>query len=192
MLGCLHGVHGDLQVAVGAVLEADREGEAAGHLAVGLGFGGAGADGAPADHVGHIFRCDRIEHLVGHRHLQFGQPEKQAPGDPQPLRDQVGAVHVGIVDQPFPADGGARFFEVDPHHQHELVIHAPGQGRQAAGIVDGGLGVMDRAGADHDHQAAVTALDYLLELLPAGVDEFGMGRGKREDLAQVGTVRLWE
>ncbi len=65
--GRLHGIDGDLQIAVGAVLEADREGEAAGHLAVGLRFGGAGADRPPTDQVGQIMRGDRVEHLAGDR-----------------------------------------------------------------------------------------------------------------------------
>jgi len=33
---CVHGIDSDLQVAVGTVLETDREGQAAGHFAMGL------------------------------------------------------------------------------------------------------------------------------------------------------------
>ncbi len=43
--GRLQGIDGSAQITVGAVLEADRHGEAGSHLPVGLGFGGAGADG---------------------------------------------------------------------------------------------------------------------------------------------------
>jgi hypothetical protein len=43
----LDGVGGDLDVAVGAVLEADRRRQARGQLAVHLALGGARADGAP-------------------------------------------------------------------------------------------------------------------------------------------------
>ena len=45
----LDGVGGDLDSAIGAVLETHRAGEAAGQLAVALALGGARADGAPAD-----------------------------------------------------------------------------------------------------------------------------------------------
>src|ERR1039457_7610524 len=57
-----HGVYGDLQVSVGAVLEPDREREAAGQFPMGLGFGGPGADRAPAEHVRQVLRGYRVEH----------------------------------------------------------------------------------------------------------------------------------
>ena len=46
-------------VAVGAVLEADRHRQARGQLAVDLALGGARADRAPADQVGDVLRRDR-------------------------------------------------------------------------------------------------------------------------------------
>src|SRR6202012_5073847 len=55
------GVDRDLGVAVGAVLEAHRHGQAGGQLAVNLAFGGAGADGAPGHGVGDVLRGDRVE-----------------------------------------------------------------------------------------------------------------------------------
>ncbi|MFM8611045.1 MAG: 3-deoxy-7-phosphoheptulonate synthase, partial [Burkholderiaceae bacterium] len=52
----LDGVDRDLDVAVGAVLEADRRRQARGQLAVHLAFGGARADRAPADQVADVLR----------------------------------------------------------------------------------------------------------------------------------------
>ena len=51
-----HGVDGDLDVALGAVLEADRHREPARHLAVRLALRRAGADGRPRDEVGEVLR----------------------------------------------------------------------------------------------------------------------------------------
>ena len=109
-----HGIDGDLEVAVGAVFEADREGEAAGQFAVGLGFGGAGADCAPAEHVRQVFGGDRVEHLGRNRKFQFGHFAEKTPGDTEPLGDQVAAVHVGIVDEPLPADRWCAVFRSRP------------------------------------------------------------------------------
>jgi hypothetical protein len=54
--GGLDGVGGDLDVAVGAVLEADRRRQPRGQFAVHLAFGRAGADGAPGDQVADVLR----------------------------------------------------------------------------------------------------------------------------------------
>ncbi len=45
-------VHRHGEIAVGGVLEPDRHRQAAGHLPVGLGLGGAGPDRRPTDQVG--------------------------------------------------------------------------------------------------------------------------------------------
>lgn len=60
----LNGIDGDPDIAVCAVLEADRTGQRRGQLTVHLGFGGAGADGSPADEVGKIEEAGGIENSV--------------------------------------------------------------------------------------------------------------------------------
>ena len=55
--GGADGVDRHLDVAVGAVLEADRHREAGAELAVDLALGGARADRAPADRVGDVLRA---------------------------------------------------------------------------------------------------------------------------------------
>ena len=76
----LQGVDRDGQAAVGAVLEADRRGQAAGHFAVGLRFGGARADGGPADQVLQVLRRDRVERFGGGRQAHFGRCRAAARG----------------------------------------------------------------------------------------------------------------
>ena len=56
---------------------------------------------------------------------------------------------------PFQPIGGARFFEVDPHDKKELIGNLLRQMCQSLGIVDGGLWVVDGAGAHDHHEAAV-------------------------------------
>ena len=74
----------------------------------------------------------------------------------------VTTVHVGIVNQPFPANGGAGFFKVDPHDQKQLILNFPCQHPEALSVFKGGIGIMDRAGADDNHQTTVTTVDNVL------------------------------
>lgn len=60
-LGCgFDRVDGGFEISESSVLKSEWHGEAAGHLAVGLGFGGARADGRPADEVCDVLRGDRV------------------------------------------------------------------------------------------------------------------------------------
>ena len=98
----------------------------------------------------------------------------------------MGSVHVWIIDQPFPADGGAWFFEVDPHNQHELIVNTSGECCQSPCIVNCSISVMDGTGTDDNHQASVIPLKDFFQALAALVDKLGVSSRKRKDLAQVG------
>src|SRR5690606_24544466 len=148
----LQGVDGDGQAAVGAVLEADCRGQARSHFAVGLRFGGAGADGRPADQVLQVLRGNRVERFGGGRQAHFGQVQQQLAADVQAVLELEGVIQVRVVDKAFPADGGARSFEVPAHDQVQRVGHVLGQHFQALGVFVGSLDVVDRARADHDEQ----------------------------------------
>ena len=180
----LQGIDGDIQRAVGTVLEADRARQARGHLAVGLGFGGTGADGGPADAVLKVLRGDRVEGFGGQRQAHLGQFDQQAARDVQAFLDLEGVIEVRVVDQAFPADGGTRLLEVDAHHDVEAVLHFLGQYLQAACVVTGGVQVMDGAGADHDQQARVFTVQNALDGATAFDDGlFGLG-GQRDVLLE--------
>ncbi len=160
--GCerrLHRIGRDLHVAVGAVLEADRAGEARRQLAMDLALGGAGADRAPRR---PDRRCIAAWSCRGTRCRPAGRdcslPSSSAAGQPQALVDVEAAVEVRIVDQALPADGGARLLEIDPHHDLEAVGELFAQVGEALGVVDGRHGIMDRAGADDDQQAVIGAV----------------------------------
>ena len=73
----------------------------------------------------------------------------------QALVDFEGAIQVGVVDESLPADGGARLFEVDAHDDQQVLVELIGGGLQAAGVVDGGLRVVNGARADNDQQTIV-------------------------------------
>lgn len=122
-----------------------------------LAFRGARTDGAPADQIGDVLGRDHVQELAGGRHAQAVDVDQQLPRNAQALVDAVALVQVGIVDQPLPAHGGARLFEVHAHHDLQRVLVLLAYGRQAARVLDGGRRIVDGAGADDDQQAVILA-----------------------------------
>ena len=62
---------------------------------MGLGFGGAGADGRPADQVLQVLRGDRVECLGGGGQAHFGQVQQQLATDVQTVPDLEGVIRKG-------------------------------------------------------------------------------------------------
>src|SRR5262249_3000046 len=102
-----YGVDGDLNTAVGPVLEAYRHRQPRRELAMHLAFGRARADGAPRDEVRGELRRDRIEEFAARRQPELGQIEQDPARAPQPLVDDEASVEVRVVDEPLPAHRGA-------------------------------------------------------------------------------------
>jgi hypothetical protein len=75
------------------------------------------------------------------------------------------------------ADGGAGLLEVDAHDQEKPLLQFPCELCQTACIFEGGLGIVNGAGAYHHHQAAVAVAKNVGDLLPGPGDELGAGRG---------------
>jgi len=178
------GVNGDLHVAVGAVFEADRAGEAGGELAVYLAFSGARADCAPADEVGDVLRQDHIEVFDCGRYPFFGGIEQQFAPDAQAVVDGKRAVKVRVVEQAFPANGGARFFKVNAHDDAQLFAVFFAQGQEAVGIFVRRFDVVDGAGADDDQEARVVVVQDGVDVAPRLVHGFGGALAHRVALQQ--------
>src|SRR5690606_2448879 len=112
MTGGADAIDGDLDAAARAVLEADGHRETRRQFAMHLALGGAGPDGTPGDQIRRELRRNRIEKFRARRQAHLGEIEEQPAGDPQALVDIEIAVEIGIVDEPFPTDRGAGFFEI--------------------------------------------------------------------------------
>ena len=147
-------VDGDLDVAVGAVLEPDRHRETRGQLAVDLALGCPGADRAPRHQVGDELGRDGVEELAPGRQPHLGEVEQESPRQAQPVVDREAPVEPGVVDQPLPPDGRPRLLEVDAHDEQEVGGEPVGGGPQPLRVVARGVDVVDRAGS-HDHQQPV-------------------------------------
>ena len=120
-----------------------------------LAFGGACADGTPADQIGDVLADHHVQEFGGGRQAELVHFQQQAARHFDAAVDLEGAVQRRIGNQAFPADDGTRFFEVGAHHDFQTILVAFAQGVQPAGIIDGGVEIVDGAGADHHQQAAV-------------------------------------
>ena len=58
-----------------------------------------------------------------------------------------------VIDQPFPAHGGAGLLEIDPHDHLKGITVPLTQRSQTAGVLTRGIHIVNGAGA-HDHQQA--------------------------------------
>ena len=141
--GGVAGVGGGLDGAVGGVLEAHRHGQAAGQLAVHLGFGVARADGAPADRVADVLRGDGVKPFGGGGQAKAQHIGEHLAGQPHALTNIEATVQIGVVDEAFPADGGAWLLEVHAHHDHESVFQLALDGSQLFCVLVRGLRIMD-------------------------------------------------
>ena len=157
MGGGLDGFRRDAHVAVGAVLEADRAGQAGRQLAMDLALGGARADRGPGHQIGDVLRRGHVEEFGAGRHAEIVHRGEQIAGKPQALVDVEAAVEIGIVDQSLPADDRARLLEIDAHHDLEPVGEMLAQGGEALGVIDRRNGIVDRAGTDDDEKPVVSA-----------------------------------
>ncbi len=62
------------------------------------------------------------EELPGSGQTAIVNIQQQLARDPQAIVDAEAVIHMRIVDQPFPAHGGARFFKIHAHHDFQLAF----------------------------------------------------------------------
>ena len=122
-----------------------------------LGLGGAGTDGAERDEIGQVLGRDGVEHFTGDGEAGGGQVDVELAGDAETLVDVVGLVDVGIVDQTLPANGGTGLLKVGAHNDAEVLGELVGDLLQAASVLEGSVGVVDGARADHDQETVIAA-----------------------------------
>ncbi|MNO78373.1 hypothetical protein D3C76_695090 [compost metagenome] len=137
MGGRAHGVTGHADTAVGAVLEAYRHAQAAGHLAMNLRLGGTGANGHPAQQVIEVPGGHGLQQFSCHRQAEHEYFTHQFAGQGQAAGHVVAAIKVRIVSQAFPANRGSRFFDVGAHHQEQLVADVGAQAGQVVSVFEG-------------------------------------------------------
>lgn len=181
VVGVFHradGVDGDVERAVGAVLETDGEGQTRGQLAVDLGLGGARADSADGEAVVQELGGDGIQHLAGDGHALVRQIGEQLARGAETLVDLEAVIDVGVVDQTLPSDRRTGLLEVRAHDDQQVVAVLLLQLHKAVTVFKGHCGVVDRAGAD-DYQ------ETLLVRVSAVHDGAGVGAALQDRLARL-------
>ena len=120
-------------------------------------FGRASADRTEHDRVGDVLRCDRFEKLGRRGEAQTCDLDEQAAGEAKASGHIERVVEVGVVNEPLPANGGSRLLKIDPHHDEDPVLHPFDDFQEPGGKVAGGVGIVDRAGADNCYEPSILA-----------------------------------
>lgn len=177
--GSTNGVNGNAEIAIGAILEADREGQTRGQLTMKLRLGGAGTNGADGNAVGKELGGDGVEHLTGDGHAVIGQIDKELARDAESLVDLEGVVNVGIVDQTLPTDSGSGLLEVGTHDDAEVAGELLGESLETSGIFVRHERVVDGAGTNYNEQAVAAAQDNVGSVIAALQNSLGgiIGQG---------------
>ena len=150
-----------------------------------LRLGGARADRAPGDQIGDVLGRDHVEELAAGRQAEFVDLDQHLARDAQAAIDIEAAIEPGIVDQPFPSDGGAGLFEIDPHHDLEAVLQPLTLGHQQAGILECCHRIVDRTRPDDHQQAVIHAVQDAMNRLTRLIDSFGRSGAQRKFAQQM-------
>lgn len=165
--GSTDSINGNAEVAVGSVLEANRERETGSKLTVKLAFGSAGTDSTDRDEVGEELRGDSVQHLGSDGHTGRSQIAEELPGDTKTLVDLERRVDIGIVNEALPADGGAGLLKVGSHNNNKVVFELLGKSLKSAAVLESCGGVMEGARSNNDKETVVLAHDDVHSLLSA-------------------------
>lgn len=165
--GGANGVDGNSQAAISAVLEANGERETGSKLTVQLGLSGACSDGAEGDEIREKLRGDGVEHLRGNGHARGCEVNVELAGDAEALVDLVALIDIRVVDQTLPADCSPGLLEVGAHNDEDVVLELVGERLEALAVLNGSLGVVNRARSDHDQETVILLCDDLCGLLAA-------------------------
>ena len=145
---------------------------------------GAGTDRAPAHQVADELWREQVEEFGRHGQTDFENVEQQGARHLHTVVDGEAVIHARIVDVALPAHRGAWLFEIHTHDHQQVLGQRLGLFLQLAGVLDGLIVIVDRAGADHDHQAVVLAVQHLGDRRAAGLHYVGRLLGRGEPLLQ--------
>jgi hypothetical protein len=102
-------------------------------------------------------RRDRIEHLAAAGEAEIVDLAQDPTREREAGLDVARAVEVRVVDESLPSDRRAGLLEVGAHDDHEAIAVRLGERREPARVLEGGVGVVDRAGSDHHEQTLAVA-----------------------------------
>lgn len=159
--GRLDRVDGDTDVTVSTVLEANGETQTTAELTVELGLGGSGTNGTQTEQVSQVLGGNSVEHLSSNGDTRVGEVSVELTSNTKTLVDVEGIVHIRVVDETLPANGGTGLLEVGTHDNNEVVLELIAKNLQLLGVLNSSSGVVDGAGTHNDKELVAVALDNL-------------------------------
>ena len=120
-----------------------------------LAFRSSCPNGAPDYQVRVELRRDRVEKFARRGETQGENIEEKISRRTQAVVDRKATVEIRVVDQSLPAHRCAWLFEIDAHHDAEIVGELAPACRQPLGIFESRDRIVNRAGPDHHEQAII-------------------------------------
>jgi hypothetical protein len=160
-------IDSNTDATIGRIFEASRHRQGGCEFSMDLGFGRAGTDRTPSHQIRGVLWRDRVQELAPGGKAEFSDIQDfirsesiktcelkevcigltQSASDAEPSVYLETVVELGVIDEPFPADCGARFFKVNTHDDEEIVAGFVSIGLQQLGIGDRGIDVVNGAGS---------------------------------------------
>ena len=146
--GCAASIDGDANAAVRRIFETGGHREGGGKLAMDLRLGCTSANRTPCYKICGVLGADRIEEFASRRKAHLRHIEQKRTSDAESAVDLKGAVHIRVIDEPFPSHGRAGLLEVDAHDDVEVIFCGFSIRPQFLCVLNRGVDIMDGARAD--------------------------------------------
>ncbi len=127
---------------------------------------GTCANSAPADQICNVLRADHIQKLGTSGEAKCINLRQQLARNTQTIVDAEAVIKIRIVDETFPAYGGAWFFKINAHDDFEIVLETLALFNQTVCILHTGLGIVNRARPDHYHQTIILTMQNAVQCGP--------------------------
>jgi hypothetical protein len=141
-------VNCDTNGAVSRIFEAGGHRERRRELAVDLGLGCTGANCAPRNKICGVLGAYCVKEFTPGWEAHLRHLKEERAGHSESAVDLEGAIHVGVVDESFPAEGCARLLEVNSHDDVEVIFCRFGVRPQFLCVLECGIDIVNRAGTD--------------------------------------------
>lgn len=141
-------INGDANAAVRRIFETGWHRECRGELAVDLRLGRTSANCTPCNKICGVLGTDRIKEFAscGKAHLRHIKQKRTS--DAESAVNLESAVHIRVIDEPFPSDSCTGLLKVDAHDDVEVIFCSYGIRLQFLCVLNRGVDIMNGAGAD--------------------------------------------
>src|SRR5690606_14999769 len=112
----------------------------------------------PADQVLQILWRNRVQRLGSRGQADLRNIQQQLTADMQAFLNLEGIIQVRIINETFPAHGSTGLFKIDTHDDINGVADFFSELVQTLSIIFCRLDIVDRAGANHQKNTVILAI----------------------------------